>query len=203
MLHVSDDQRAEAEKDLSEFVGRCQRLFFAFGGLGEGRTMLHEHYKKTLDPKYRDVDMTLAYQTNSDPNSIEISPIASMKQGELIDATADGGEFENLTYQAFLVFVYHLWEEHYRTRVARKVGLSKKKRNWIRCDLMGDVGQLRHAVIHRKAAVKADALRRMVMIPAMWGLETGPLYITRQMMEPLMERFNNIELRVEPPTDPN
>ena len=125
---ITDSQRKAAQDVLTEFKSKVSRLYFAFGELGMGREMLRNHYENSLDPAYRDVPIAMAYQTNEDPNNIQLEPIAEMKQGDMIDALQRGGEFENLNTNALIVFIYHLWDENYRAKIAHALGLDQANR---------------------------------------------------------------------------
>ena len=173
---------------LAEFRKRCQRLYFAFDGLSAGRRLLVDHYQETLKPEYRNVDFALAYQVNNDPNNIDLTPVAVMKQGELIEATLPGGEFENINHQAVVVFVYHLWDELYRPQIAKIVQVENNKVEW---DLLGDLKLIRNAIIHNQSKLSMASFNRLIVLRTIWNLKPAQLKLTHGMMNRLFDQFNH------------
>jgi len=172
-------------------------MFFAFGGLGEGREILRSQYEQTFSPAHSEAPLDLAYQTNSDPNNIELKTIASIKQGELIQALRRGGDFEIQNCHAFVVFIFHLWDEYYRPRIAKAMGLEQSKQ--LKSDLFGDVRLLRNAIIHNQAILTESEYGRLRSLSGLEELSPGELRLTTQSIQAIVTDLNPLHLCADPP----
>ena len=157
------------------------RLFFAFGGLGEGRELLKTQFEQTFDPIYSEVPYALAYQVNDDPNNIELRTIAVMKQGELIEALQRGGEFEIQNCHALIVFMYHLWDEYYRPRMADALGLEQSGQ--LKSDLFGDIRLIRNGIIHNQAVLAESEYNNLKMLSDFEEVSPGELRLTQESVQ--------------------
>ena len=189
-MPVTEQQRATATLLLSDFRDRCYKLSYAFDALGSGRELLRQQYEDSLDPKYRDAPLVTGRVTNDDPNNIELESVASIKQGELLEGLQRDGEFENLNHQAFVVFIYQLWDEHYRSEIAKVLGF--KDINRIKCDLFGDVKRIRHSIIHNRSVLANRHLNGLKVLPKIWNLQPGSLRLTNNMMLALLAEFQTL-----------
>lgn len=55
-----------------------------------------------------------------------------------------GGRYSDLVGHGWIVNVYGMWEERFRSEIAQELGLSKV----LRCDPMGDFRLMRHDIAH-------------------------------------------------------
>ena len=198
---ITDSQRKAAQDILTEFKSKVSRLYFAFGELGMGREMLRNHYENSLDPAYRDVPIAMAYQTNEDPNNIQLEPIAEMKQGDMIDALQRGGEFENLNTNALIVFIYHLWDENYRAKIAHALGLDQANR--LESDLFGDVRLIRRAIIHNNSELTQSAHNNLKVLGSLDEITPGELNLTNATPQRIVLELNSLQLRATPSKSEN
>ena len=176
------------QKIHAEFAERCHRLYFAFDGLGMNRDSFLKEYKKDFtSPKQRNVKFAAAFQTNDDPNHIELSVAAEMNQKEIIEASRPEGEFENLNCQALIVFMFQLWEELYRPQFAKTLRIKPKHAQW---NLFGDLRLIRHAIIHNKAELTKTDCQNLKTLNKLWDLKPGQLNITSNMISKLMNQLN-------------
>lgn len=194
-MPVSQSAKNEAYRITSEFRDRCHRLAFGFDVMGAER----QHGRQRLEasfvsnPEFRGVSINIARQTNDDPNNIELETIASMLQGDLAVALQQNGEFDNLNRQSYLVFIYHLWDEHYRNEIAKVLGLGSK--NKVYCDLLGDIRQIRNCIIHDQAVLFPTRLKELTVLLRIWDLQPGELSITWEMMTDLLAEFRTLTVR--------
>ena len=178
---------------LTEFRDRCYRLYFAFGDIGISSRLLLEHYQRSFQPEYRHAPFGLGVETGTDPNLIELETVALMTQGELIEVLQPDGEFENLNRQAFIVLVYHLWDEYYRPRIAEALCVETCR---VRSDLMGDLRLVRNAIIHNKAELSDSHLKRLKVLPNIWNIGPSNLQLTTDMMNLLSVQLGSVEVYV-------
>ena len=191
-MPVTEQQRTEATQLLMDFRERCYKLSYAFDIMGAGRELLRKQSEDFYDPKYRDVSLSSARVTNEDPNNIKLETVASIKQGELISGLQRNGEFENLNHQAYIVFIYQLWDDHYRAEIATVLGFKDK--DAIRSDLFGDLRGIRHSIIHNRAVLASKHLRRLRVLPKIWDLRPGDLFLTHDMMLELLVEFKKLSV---------
>ena len=115
-----------------------------------------------------------------------------MNQGQFLDSLANGGEFEDRQNKAFVVMLYHRWEEWYRHRIAQALGLEKDR---VRCSLMGEVRHLRNVLVHDNGMVPENF--SAPLLSRVWGgIPPGFLFITDEMVTALMEQLNAVLIEV-------
>ena len=195
LIGRSRDEVDQALIILEEFRSACQRQFIGFNGVVNGRHLALQRLSSALSPEHRDK----AFLVGTGPPDGEQVPgrstIASIPQGELLEGLQKGGEFESLHAKALIVFIYHLWEEYFRARIADVLHVEKKK---VCCDLMGDVRQIRNAIVHDNSMVTADDLSKFHFLPGIWQVGVGHLDLTETMLHSLMEQINAIRVDIVP-----
>ena len=195
--NVSESQEQLATALLREFKDRVDRLFFAFGELGLGRDLLKIRFEQTFDPAHREARFASTYQVNDDPNNIQLKTIASMKQSEIIEALRSEGEFENHNCHALIVFMYHLWDEYYRPRIATALGLAQSGQ--LKSDFFGDVRLIRNAIIHNRAVLTESDYTNLKMLSPLEELRPGELKLTQKTTQLIVAGLDPLHLRATPP----
>ena len=194
-MPVTEQQREKATQILISYRQRCFRLFFAFGDLGAERQRQRQSYEASFaaNPEVRDASLNIGRVTNDDPNNIQLETVATIRQGDLVEALQKDGEFDNLNNQAFIVFIYQLWDEHYRVEIAKVLGLGSKDE--VYCDLLGDLRHIRHSIIHSQAVLDPSHLGGLRVLPRTWSLQRGNLSLTSKMMTDLLAEFRTLAIR--------
>lgn len=194
-MSVTEQQREEAIQVLTNYRERCRRLYFAFDALGVERQRQRRSYEASFasNPEARNASFNIGRVTNDDPNNIQLETVASIRQGDLVDALKQDGEFDNLNNQAFVVFIFQLWEEHYRGEIAKALGLGNKDE--VFCDLLGDIRHIRHSIIHNQAILDHGHLKGLRVLPRIWSLQSGNLSLTGEMMIDLLAEFDTLGIR--------
>ena len=195
--NVSESQKQAATKLLAAFKDRVNRLFFAFGELGQGRDLLKAQIEQTFDPAHSEARFAAAFQVNDDPNNIQLKTIAAMKQAEVIQALQRGGEFENQNCHALIVFMYHLWDEYYRPRIAAALGLEQCGQ--LKSDLFGDIRLIRNAIIHNQAILTEKEYSKLRMLTPLDELRIGKLKLTQKTTQLIVSGVDPLQLRATPP----
>jgi len=191
----SHNQQENAIKILDEFRTVCQRYYFAHCYTTTGLQFAYERFKNLLDPDEMDIQVGIGSGPPDAPQKRGRSTIGHMRQGELLDALQAGGEFRNIHAKAFIVFVYHLWDDAYRDAIADTLSIKK---NMIECTLMGDLRLVRNLIIHKGSVVPAGFSSNLEFLPAIWNLLPGNLTISSTMIQSLMEQLNAIRLTITP-----
>ena len=178
----------EAVAVLVEFRTECQKAYFAFNGGVNGRLEALSRHRQLMTGREASVSVGSTFPDSE--QRLGKSTIAEMTQGEYLDALAEGGDFEDRQNKAFLVMLYHRWDEWYRRRVGEALGLRKDD---VRCTLMGEVRLLRNVIVHENAIVSGGL--SMPLLSRMWsGVPTGHIVVTDGMIHALMEQLNAIRV---------
>ena len=185
----SADAVAKAIVVLEEFRAECQKAYFAFNGTANGRFEKAISYEKVLTNRKAQYSVGSAFPDGEQrPGE---STIATLTQGELLDSLVEGGDFEDRQNRAFVVMLYHRWDEWYRYRIGQALGVPKCD---IRSDLMGEVRLLRNLIVHENGVVPNGFSAPLLSL--IWdGIATGYLTITDRMVHALMEQINAIRVR--------
>jgi isopentenyldiphosphate isomerase len=105
----------------------------------------------------------------------------SCAQGEL----KRRNESEELNYRtianACLVFIYQLWDDHYRREIANLLGV---KRESIISNILGDIRYFRHSIIHHRAIAIKDVEKCTLL---KWFKEGDEIVINKQQFEELID----------------
>ena len=195
--NVSEPQKQAATKLLGEFKDRVDTLFFAFGELGQSRDLLRTHFEQSFDPAHSEARFAAAYQLNEDPNNIELKTVAAMKQGEMIDALRRGGEFENQNCHALIVFIYHLWDEYYRPRLAASLGLEQPRQ--LQSDFFGDIRLIRNAIIHNQGILTKNDYGNFKVLTPLDELRPGELKLTHETTQRIVAGVDPLQLKATAP----
>ena len=148
---------------LDEFRFQCQRLYVAFDGMVNGRSLMLGYWQGLSVS--RNNKFSMGSQLPPGEQRIGMSTNAEITFGELSDGMIDGGEFDQLGTKAMLVFMYTLWEETTRDNIADALQV---KRSRVRCDLMGDMRHLRNFIVHPSEKTKQEYARRATFLPELW-----------------------------------
>ena len=192
---------AKATEVLEDFRAECHKTYFAFNGLLNGRLVILERYKEILNyadiltgpegpgPERRIAAAPTLPDGEEKPGK---STTAVLTQGQILASFAKGGEVEDMQNKALLVMLYQRWDEWYRHRIAKELGLEKNK---VRCSLMGEVRQLRNVVIHDNGVVPEGF--SAPLLSRIWsGIPPGFLVITDEMVTALTEQLNAVLVEV-------
>lgn len=176
---------------LETFCAECHKQYFAFNGMINGRQLAYERFKSIITSRDNKISVGTAF-----PDAEQLpgkSTIAYMSQGELLKGLEKGGEFENQHAKALVVFMYHLWDENFRNRIADIISVPKRQ---VKCALMGDIRRVRHLIIHKNSVVPQNFSAKLELLSQIWDLEPGELIITEKMVHSLMEQINAIHVQI-------
>ena len=180
---------------LEKFLAECHKQYFAFNGVINGKQLAYERFKSIITSKDNKISFGTAF-----PDAEQLpgkSSIAHISQGELLKGLKKGGEFENQHAKALVVFMYHLWDENFRNRIAKIISVPKRQ---VKCALMGDIRQVRHLIIHKNSVVPQNFSAKLEFLSQIWDLEPRELTITEKMVHSLMEQINAIRVQINPST---
>ena len=194
LFHPTSIPQAHATKSvriLEDFRLQCQRIWFAFNGMTNGRSLARERWSNLSVGRHNTV--SVGTQFPDAIQSIGKSTFARITFGELMDAMVDGGEFEQLNTKAFLVFIDALWEDSARKRIADTLHVKKRD---IKCDLMADVRRLRNLMLHQSEDAKSSYATKAAFLPRIWTIDPDNVVVTGAMLQALIEQLNAIQVHV-------
>ncbi|MYD00530.1 MAG: hypothetical protein F4X13_14855 [Gammaproteobacteria bacterium] len=197
--HIPQKHVDKAITTLEAFRSDCQSHYCAFSGAINGRTLAYERFKPMMQSRTNMFSVGTGFPDSEQrPGK---STIAQMRQGDLLDGLKPGGMFEDRHAKAFIVMIYHRWDEFFRDVIAESLSVEKSK---VECDLMGDVRHVRNAIIHHNSEIKQETLGKLELLPRIWNLSVGALSLSEGMLHSLMEQINAIYVRIadvseEPP----
>ena len=188
---ISKADSKAAVRMLDDFRAQCQGIWFAFDGLINGRPLALQKWQQKKVGKHN--RLTVGTQLPNQERSIGRSTFAQITFGELLEATADGGEFEQLNTQALLVFIDTLWEESTRHKIAALLNVDKRD---VKCDLFADLRLVRNLTVHKSEQAKRDHLKKATLLPEIWKINPDAPVITASVAQALMEQLNAMHVHV-------
>lgn len=82
-----------------------------------------------------------------------------------LDYASEDGQFIRGIAQSYIVHIYTLWEEVYRSEIAEIIGIKKCE---VKSDLMGDFRLLRHNILHHKIKEKDKIPDNLKILGKYW-----------------------------------
>lgn len=181
----------EAVQLLDDYRSQCQRLWFAFSGLINGRPLALERWRQQKVGSHN--RLSVGTQFPDQDQSLGKSTFAQITFGDLFDAMADGGEFEQLNAKAYLVFVDALWEDSTRKRIADVLQVKKRE---VKCQLLADLRRLRNLIIHQSEDAKRSYVDKAALLSQIWNIDPDNVVITASMLHALIEQLNAIRVDI-------
>ena len=188
---VSEADSIEALRILEDFRSQCQRLWFAFNGMINGRPLMVERWRQQQIARHN--RLFVGTQFPEQEQSVGKSTFAQITFGELLDSMAEGGEFEQLNAKAYLVFIDALWEDSVRKWIANVLRVKERE---VKCDLLADLRRLRNLMIHRSEKAKQNYVEKVTLLPQIWDINPDDVIITASMLQALIEQLNAMHVHV-------
>lgn len=107
----------------------------------------------------------VVWASYEDPNQPDIIHNRIIRAEDYVAINARGGSNEQQHAHAIIIFLYTAWESDLRPRLAKAKGVEL---NEIRSDVMGDLRELRNAIIHARGILKADSHRKLKRLSEMF-----------------------------------
>jgi hypothetical protein len=96
------------------------------------------------------------------PDAAETPPYAGWKMSDALDQVKHNGQVETRLGHQWIVFLYELWENSYRPRLAAAHARDAGDEKY---DLLGDLRRMRNDVVHHQGVATADNTGRCVLLP--------------------------------------
>ena len=190
---ISQGAADKAIRILEEFRSNChkQSIIFDIASIGKHQWL---NDRKHILEKSKDNKISFGSNVPNAYQSPGKSTTSEMPIKHLLENLKPGGEFENQLAKMLIVFIYHLWEENFRDKIADSLSISK---NLVECDLMGDIRKVRNSIIHKDSVVSQKLLSDLKILSQIWDLELGNLLISADMVSSLMEQINALRVTIK------
>ena len=188
---VSEEDSTEALRILDEYRSHCVRLWFAFNGVINGRHLAVQQWQQRSVARHN--RLFVGTQFPEQEQSVGKSTFAHITFGELFDAMADGGEFEQLNAKAYIVFIDALWEDFARKRIGDVLQVKSRE---VKCELLADLRRLRNVIVHQSERAKREYVEKAALLPHIWDIDPNYLIITANMLQALIEQLNAVQVHI-------
>jgi hypothetical protein len=115
--------------------------------------------------------------------------------GEIYELNSPNGVNMRLLSNMVIVNIYQLWDEHYREKISKKLGLNNKSD--LKIDLFGELNTLRQAIIHNNGQV-ISKLKQLKILK--YSEVEGYLFLDyddiKYLMQMMTTEIINIEQRI-------
>jgi hypothetical protein len=169
---------------LIDFQARGHELYtcFVFAAAGLNNTA------ERLRPHLTGAANQTMFVGNTAPE--QGKPQARIKMQDLVAFSSKGGLFTDTLAKSLIVLLYAEWDELYRHRIAKEIGVQASA---VRADLMGDIRHVRHWIVHNKSIVGTKAL---TVLP--WQVSAGsPLVISDEFFVQFMDQLNEMQVYLD------
>lgn len=122
-----------------------------------------------------------------DENFDSRTAVAEMKNSHAVDGMRKNGPFSQIIAHGVINWVYSLWNEEYRGKVAKELGV---KTNDVLCDVMGDLRIIRNFIVHENAM--AD--KRVTQLITINWISEGSLVLVSDDMTRIQEAINRMNV---------
>ena len=101
----------------------------------------------------------------------------------ILERNRPNGENHRLVAAMIIVTLYQYWDEHYRDRIATKLGTAREH---IVSDLFGDLRYFRNAIIHRRGKATRECEKTKLL---KWFKYNDPIEFTKAQVEEIIDRI--------------
>ncbi len=113
--------------------------------------------------------------------------VAALKNKDALSGMRKDGPFSQIIAHGTINWIYSLWNEEYRAKVAAELELEVGD---VMCDVMGDLRIIRNFIVHDNAV--AD--RRVDRLKVLRWIKEGPLVFVGDDMDQLQCAINAMEV---------
>ncbi len=192
---ISPYEASKAMRIIEDFRSYCyeQDIIFVIARVAKDQ-WLQSHKHMFENSKDNTVFFGTQNPAADEPQSLGNSTTSSILHKDLLEMLEPGGKFESQLSKQFIVFVYHLWSENFRDKIAESLSISKDQ---VECDLMEDIRRIRNRIIHWNAVVRLKDLNHLKILSQIWDLKPGELLISNNMIHSLMEQINALYVKIK------
>lgn len=174
---------------LNEFRLKCQEYYICLKFAAEGISNAAERFEENKPESSARLWISDIDICDNEDATIKKN-YASINIDKYLKSSSNDGAFSNEIAKAFICTIYSLWDETYRNLIAEDAQVDQKQ---VSADLMGDLRQIRHCVIHSKSKITKEHEKIKVLA---WNLQPGELIITQKMFADLINQINEMPVSI-------
>jgi hypothetical protein len=170
---IPEAHRTALVETTKEFAVRLNALFGFYLDSAEGfranvsKISKAQEMSAHLVSDLAELDQLPFFIGQGDPNEPNNVMLHQTTQGQFKTRNDTGGSNYRLLSHIFIVFLFELWEEEYRLRIATWLSIEK---NELTLPILGDLRHLRNAVLHHRGVLTEKTHTKL---EAIGGLEVG------------------------------
>lgn len=119
---------------------------------------------------------------------IERKAVAEIPTKYALSGMEKNGPFSQLIAHGIIVLIYELWNEDYRSKIAKEMGC---KTNEVMCDIMGDLRYIRNWITHNGSNAD-NKIKNLAVLK--WPKEEGPFTIKSEEMNDIQLAINTMQI---------
>jgi len=130
------------------------------------------------DKSKKSGEKPVVWASYEDPSKPDVIHNRIIRSYDYLSANSVDGSNAHQHSQAILVFLYAYWEHEIRPRLAKSMNLST---NEIKSDIMGELKNIRHAILHTKGIIRRDRYKNLKLLSEMFTVDQ-PIYVSYENM---------------------
>lgn len=160
-----DDVVREYIDFINSQVGMYMDSLAGFAGhSSKVERQVHRANRPTAIRKSDSGEPVMVWASYEDPSKPDIVHNRIIRADEYLSINAPGGANEQQQARSILVFLFTFWELEIRPRLAMASGLDP---NEIPSDIMGDLREVRHSILHAKGILSHDKHKKLKKLGSM------------------------------------
>jgi hypothetical protein len=170
---IPQERRGALVETTQEFADRLNALYGLYldatTGFEHNADRIKEAQEETahLVSDRAELDQAPIFYGRGDPNDPNNVVQHQTTQGEYKARNSPGGSNFRLLSYTLIVFAFHLWEQEYRPRIAKLLGIET---NALTLPIFGDLRHLRNEILKHRGVLTERVSNRLEVIS---GLEVG------------------------------
>lgn len=162
---------------IQDFIDECQSAYACYTFCVSGMDKQAKQFESHLE----NYPAATIHIDNVDPRLKRSA--ATLGLSDLTAKLKRDSEYSSTVGKFLLVFIYSRWDEYHRSIIASSL---QKQTKDVRCNLMGDLREIRNCIIHDKSIISQKQIDKLKCIH--WVLAPGELNVTAEMMKMFVEQ---------------
>ena len=185
--HIHGGRAAEnsINEAMQRFTTEAELMMVWFAGLLLNLPMLRRSMDSIAGPPF---EVAIA-----DPYDDLRAMHLDVPEERVLDAYSATGDLEQVYGKAFVVFIYHAWEESARPAIASALGVEKDS---VTTDLMNDWRYLRHWLLHPHQGTEDDYFNKAAILTGRLNIMRGYPLVNAKVVFELLGQLKVMQIEV-------
>lgn len=168
------DPFVDAVREYIDFVNEQVGMYMdALAGFAGHHARVERQVARILRPQEKKRnekgEPVTVWASYEDPSKPDVIHNRIVRAADYLAQNAPSGANEEQHARAIIIFLFTFWEEEIRPRLA---AARSVERNEIKSDIMGDLRELRHAVLHAKGILRQDKHAKLKVLKDMFTADS-------------------------------